>query len=149
MTNRELVERKLAYLREHLSRARRRAPPSLEALVADIDRTDALVLSLFVSVQEAIDIAYHVGTDNGWGTPESYAASFELLVTHDVLDASVATQMIGASGFRNRIAHAYGTLDLQRLYRDLPGALDALEAFAKAIASYLLGSSSSGGTSSP
>lgn len=28
----------------------------------------------------------------------------------------------GASGFRNRVAHAYETLDLGRLFRDLPGA---------------------------
>lgn len=138
MTNADLVERKLAHLREHLSRARRRTPPSLELLVADVDRADALVLSLFVAVQEAIDIAYHLATDNGWGTPESYAASFELLVAHGVLDVTVATQMTGASGFRNRVAHGYATLDLSRLYGDLPVALGALEAFTKAIAAHLL-----------
>jgi hypothetical protein len=32
---------------------------------------DALALSVLTSVQEAIDIAFHMATDEGWGIPAS------------------------------------------------------------------------------
>ncbi|MBI4700666.1 MAG: hypothetical protein HY744_05800 [Deltaproteobacteria bacterium] len=46
----------------------------------------------------------------------------------------LAQRLATAAALRNRAAHGYATLDVQRLWAELPGAVGALEAFAVAIA---------------
>jgi hypothetical protein len=50
MTDIELVLRKLATLQDHLQRARRRRPETIEVLTADQDLQDALSMSLLVAI---------------------------------------------------------------------------------------------------
>ena len=83
MTDPIILARKLALLRDHLDRAKRRRPNNIGELSGDLDRQDALSLSVIVIVQEAIDIAFHIVTDEGWGLPASYAESFEMLARND------------------------------------------------------------------
>ncbi len=106
MTDAELVIRKLAILREHVARARRRRPATADALSADVDVQDSLSLSIIVAIQEAID------------TP-------------------LASFLAKAVGLRNRLSHAYATLDMDRLWSELPAGLDALDRYAEAIARFL------------
>lgn len=137
MTDAELVIQKLAILREHVARARRRRPATADALSADVDVQDSLSLSVIVAIQEAIDVAFHIVSDNGWGAPASYAESFELLARNGVIDTPLASFLAKAVGLRNRLAHAYATLDVERLWSELPAGLDALDRYAEAIARFL------------
>ena len=136
MTNRVLALRKLALLRERVAQARARRPAVVETLRANDVLLDALALSVLIAVQEAIDLAFHIGTDEGWGVPASYAESFELLAKHGVIDPELARAMTAASGLRNRIAHAYATVDVDRLWRELPEGLDSLDRFSEAVARF-------------
>jgi uncharacterized protein YutE (UPF0331/DUF86 family) len=133
VTNRVLVLRKLATLREHVANARARRPASETDLRSDALLRDALALSVLVAIQEAIDIAFHVGTDEGWGVPATFAESFDLLARHGVLDDEVAGAMAAACALRNRIAHAYASVDVERFWRELPAGLTALDRFAQSI----------------
>ena len=137
MTDPTLVLRKLATMHEHLARARRRRPPDVAILEADTDLHDALAMSVLVAIQEALDVAFHIVTDEGWGLPASYSESFETLARNGVLTAEHAHQMAAAAGLRNRIAHGYASLDIPRLWAELPAGLDALERYAEAIAKSL------------
>ncbi len=137
MTDRALVLRRLARLLEALANARQRRPSDVATLRTDALLRDALALSVLVAVQEAVDIAFHVATDEGWGVPASYAESFELLARHGVLDAALAKSLTGAAGLRNLLAHAYATLDVDRFWAELPNGLDALDGFAQAVARYV------------
>jgi uncharacterized protein YutE (UPF0331/DUF86 family) len=132
-----ILARKLALLREHSDRAKRRRPNDIDELSNDLDRQDALALSVIVIVQEAIDIAFHIATDQGWGLPASYAESFEILARHGVIDSKLATSLGSAARLRNRIAHGYATLDVERLWNELPQGLAAFEQFAAALANWL------------
>ncbi len=62
-----LVTRKLALMREHLTRLRRRRPEAVDQLRADEDRLDALSMSVLVVVQEAIGLAFHIASDDRGG----------------------------------------------------------------------------------
>ena len=137
MTDPAVVARKLSTLVDHVGRLRERRPSDFEKVRENALLQDAIALSLLVAVQEAIDIALHVSSDEGWGIPASYRESFELLARHGVIDASLAAAMGNAATLRNRIAHGYGTVDLERLWTELPMGIAALEAFAAAIARYL------------
>jgi uncharacterized protein YutE (UPF0331/DUF86 family) len=137
VTDSALVLRKLANLREQVARVRRRRPSSVEELRSDVDRQDALALSLLVAIQEASDIAFHVAADEGFGAPSSYGEGFRLLAQHGLLDADLAERMTLAAGLRNRIAHGYASLDVERLWGEIPDGLDALDRYAAAIARFL------------
>jgi uncharacterized protein YutE (UPF0331/DUF86 family) len=90
-----------------------------------------------VALQEAIDIAYHIVADEGWGIPDSHRAAFDTLTAHGVLAPALATELSAAASMRNRIAHGYASVDHQRLWQELPNGLRALDAFGAAIAAWL------------
>lgn len=137
MTDRELVLQLLSTLGEHVARARRRRVGEIEAFREDVDRQDSLSLSVLVAAQEAVDVAFHICTDEGWGVPASYADAFALLSRNQVIDAALAEDLRRVVAVRNRIAHLYGTVDIERIWQEVPAGLDALERFAAAVATYL------------
>ena len=134
MTDRDVVFRKLSSMREHVARMRRRRPVDVESFRADVDRQDAIGMSLLVAVQDALDIALHIAADEGWGVPASYAESFAMLARHGVIEPMLATALASMAALRNRLAHGYGTADMDRIWAELPAGLAALEELASAIA---------------
>ena len=133
MTDAPLVLRKITLMREHLARARRRRPATAAAFRADVDLQDGVAFGLFVAIQEAVDTALHVVADEGWGVPGSYAEAFELLAQHGVLTPAHAAELAATVGLRNRSAHGYASVDVERLYAESPAGLDALERYATAL----------------
>lgn len=134
MTDRLILLKKLAMLREHAERVRRRRPASQAAFEADIEVQDALALSFLVAVQEANDIAMHIAADEGWGLPGSYAEAFEILARNNVITAEHARELAAVAAVRNRIAHGYASLDPGRLWSELPVGLGALDRYVEAVA---------------
>ena len=137
MTDAGLVLHKLGVLREHIERVRRRRPASAALLRADVDRQDALAMSLLVAVQEAIDVAFHIVADERWGVPSSYAEGFELLARHAVIDPDLADELARVVGVRHRLAHGYASIDADRLWSELPTGLGTLDRYALAIAQFV------------
>lgn len=137
MTDVALVLLKLARLREFVALARRRRPEEAAVLATDVDRRDALALALLVALSEAVDVAMHMATDEGWGVPDSQRAAFDVLERHRVIDASVARALTGIVHVRNRIVHGYASVDHEKLWAELPAGLHALEAYAAAVASWI------------
>jgi uncharacterized protein YutE (UPF0331/DUF86 family) len=134
MTDAPLVLRKLSLLLEHVKRARRRSSIDPETFRADLDRQDAAALSFLVAVQEAVDIALHLAATEGWGVPASYGDAFDTLARQGALEVSHAQLLRQAVAVRNRLAHGYASVDIDRLWRELPAGLDTLERFAEVIA---------------
>jgi len=137
MTDRVVVLRKLTLLREHVERMRSRRPAALDAFRDDTMLQDAVALNLVVALQEALDIALHIAADEGWGAPASYAEGFDTLAAHGLIEQGLARRLGGIATLRNRIAHGYATVDFARLWAEIPDGLDALDAFAGAVATYL------------
>ena len=136
MTDRLVVLKKLAMLREHAARIRRRRPATREAFESDVDIQDAIALSFLVATQEANDIALHLAADEGWGLPSSYAEAFDLLARNHVLTPEHARELAAVASVRNRIAHGYASVDPGRLWAELPAGLDALDRYVEAIARF-------------
>ena len=107
MTDRLIILKKLAMLREHAARIRRRLPPTREAFESNVDVQDAVALSFLVAVQEANDIALHLAADEGWGLPSSYAEAFDLLARNHIVTPEHALELAAVAAVRNRIAHGY------------------------------------------
>lgn len=137
MTNVPLVVKKLSVLNEHLARLRHRRPATLDSFVNDTLLQDAIAMSVLVVVQEAMDIALHIASDNGWELAATYREAFTVLERHGVLDATVAESMSAAAQLRNRIAHGYASLDAARLWTELPAGIAAFSAFASSVGVFL------------
>jgi uncharacterized protein YutE (UPF0331/DUF86 family) len=137
MTNVELVAKKLAVLDEHLRRLRERRPDDVVELETNLLLQDGLAMSLLVVVQESIDIALHIASDEGWELAAKNREAFTVLERHGILDPSLATALGGAVQLRNRIAHGYASLDVRRLHAELPAGMAAFGAYAAAISAFL------------
>jgi uncharacterized protein YutE (UPF0331/DUF86 family) len=137
VTDAGLVLHKLQRLNAQVSLTRARRPASADVLSHDLVLRDALALAFMVALQEAIDIAYHVVADEGWGIPDSHRAAFELLAGHGVLAPDLVNELSVATAMRNRIAHGYASVDHERLWQEIPSGLRALDAFAAAVAAWL------------
>ena len=137
MTDAGLVLHKLQRLRDQIALTRARRPAAPEALSTDLVLRDAMALALMVALQEAIDIAYHIVADEGWGVPDSHRAAFDALAARGVLVPELAARLSAAASMRNRIAHGYAAVDHERLWRELPDGLQALDLFASAVAAWL------------
>ncbi len=131
-----MLARKLADLSHQVERARAKRPADITAFLDDEDTQALVALAIFVAIQAATDLAFHIVAANSWGVPASFAEGFKLLADHRVIDGALARQMASTVKVRNLIAHGYATLDPERLWNDLPAGLDALERYAAAIARF-------------
>jgi uncharacterized protein YutE (UPF0331/DUF86 family) len=122
---------------EHLRRLTSRWPVDVAALRADTVLQDAIAMSVLVVVQEAMDIALHIASDEGWELGSTYRDAFVILSRHAVITTELATSLGGSVQLRNRIAHGYATVDAERLWTELPQGIAAFGAFAQAVAAFL------------
>ena len=66
--------------------------------------------------------------------PATYAESFQVLERHGWLDPVTSVHMQSMAALRTRIAHGYATVEVERIWRELPTGIQAFDAFAAAIA---------------
>jgi uncharacterized protein YutE (UPF0331/DUF86 family) len=132
-----LVLAKLAALQEQVTRMERRRSADLETFRTDLDRQDALAMSLLVALQEAADIALHIASDEGWGLPSSYADAFQLLARQGLIDVLLATKLANIASLRNRVAHGYASLDFERLWKETPDGIEAFRQYSARIAAHV------------
>ena len=101
----------------HLDRVASRLPGSPEAFQPATDASDAVILHLWQATQTVIDLAMAACLHFKLGAPASYADAFARLRTAGLIDEELTTRLTAAAGFRNVVAHAYGQLDMARVYR--------------------------------
>jgi uncharacterized protein YutE (UPF0331/DUF86 family) len=131
MVDRHLVESRLAAIRDHLERVRAMLPAQRDGFLTDRGAQEAVAFNLFLAFQDALDLAAHVIADRSLALPTSGREHFDILTRAGLLTAATAAAMARCAGLRNLIAHAYGSLDLGRLYDETPAGLTALQAFSQ------------------
>jgi uncharacterized protein YutE (UPF0331/DUF86 family) len=81
-----------------------------------------------------VALAAHWLADSGRDVPSGYRELFLALAEHGVLDRSLAERLAVASGFRNLVAHRYGSLDANRIHEIASSDLDDLLTFCQVLA---------------
>jgi uncharacterized protein YutE (UPF0331/DUF86 family) len=132
--DRVVLEQKLESLRHCVARVQSKRPATLDALVADVDTQDVLVLNLSRAVQLCVDIAMHHLASSDSPVPQTMGQAFELLAQQKVIDAALALRMRKAVGFRNLAVHSYESIEWAVVYAIASEHLDDFRAFAKAFA---------------
>ena len=131
--DRALLAERRGAIHRHLDRVAARLPADATSFVASTDAADAVILHLWQATQGVLDLALSACVQLGFGAPSTYAGAFRLLQEKGVIDEALANRLVKAAGFRNVVAHAYDTLDMNRVHRaategpaDLKAFLDAL-----------------------
>lgn len=135
--DRVIVERKLDSLQRCLRRVEDKRPASVQALLADVDLQDVLVLNLSRAVQICVDLAAHLIAGTGLVPPASMGEAFDRLAQAGMLDAMLAARMRQAVGFRNIAVHAYDSIDWGIVHLIAGERLQDFRAFAAAVVSQL------------
>jgi uncharacterized protein YutE (UPF0331/DUF86 family) len=133
VVDRDLIVAKAASVRAHLDRIAAKTEVDLQVFLWDVDRQDVVSFNLHLAVENCIDIAAHIISENGWGVPGSASEMFYLLETKGILDQELTEKMIKAVGLRNLIVHEYGNMDLKRLFSIVRKDLGDLNSFLSAI----------------
>jgi uncharacterized protein YutE (UPF0331/DUF86 family) len=134
MVDKALLARKLAAIRDAVSRIREVLPRSVEAFRADRTTREIVMLNLFVALQESIAVATHWLADEGWSVPQSYGEVFTILAERRILEPGLAHRLRAAAGLRNLIAHQYGVVDADRVFALASSELDDLLSLCEELA---------------
>lgn len=137
MTDRDLIIAKAASVRAHRDRIVEKTGDGAQVFLRDPDRQDVVAFNLHLAVENCIDIAAHIISENGWGVPGSASEMFYTLEGRGMLDSQLTERMVKAVGLRNLIVHEYGRIDINRLFATVRSNLDDLTAFLSAIFSKL------------
>lgn len=89
------------------------------------------------SAQVCIDLANHVISSESWRVPEDFRDAFTVLEENGVIPPDLAERLRALAGLRNRLVHLYGDVEDAMLHEFLPGGLDDLDAFGRAVAGLL------------
>ena len=131
MTDRDLIEKKLARIVTHVEELRLLARP--EIIRSDIREERFVEHTLQLAVQAALDVASHVVSDQRLGEPRANRELFELLARAGWIDEALARVMVQVVGFRNVLVHGYEDVDLAIVEDVLRNRLDDFLVFVSAI----------------
>lgn len=110
MTDRTLVEKKLAVIVSAVSDLRRLA--RIEVLRHDVREERFIEHTLQLAMQAALDVASHIVSDEALGEPQTNRQLFDRLASAGWLDAELANHLSRMAGFRNVLVHGYDDVDL-------------------------------------
>jgi uncharacterized protein YutE (UPF0331/DUF86 family) len=110
-----LAER-VSAVERHLARVEAKLPAEYKDFQPSSDTSDAVLLHLWQAVQIVIDLGVSLCVRLHLGAPASYGDAFERLARAGHLDPELAKRLALAAGFQNMVAHAYESVDMQRVY---------------------------------
>lgn len=129
MTKLELVAFKTSRIQGRLERARLGLSIGVAEFPSRIDLVEQVAFNMFLAIQESVDLASHIVTDEGWGAPASLGDTFAFLHQHGVIASETATAMKVGTKLRNLIAHAYGDVDPNKLFSAAKAGVGQIERF--------------------
>ena len=77
----------------------------LPIFMSDIDRQESILFNIQMAVQNCVDIAAHIISEEGYGVPGSTNEMLYMLEDNGYINMALAEKMVKAVGFRNLIVH--------------------------------------------
>lgn len=115
MVDKDLVMAKAGLARKHLNRVELKCGVDLQSFLGDMDRQESVLFNLQMAIQNCIDIAAHIISEEGFGVPGSTNEMLYLLEENGYIDSALSEKMAKAVGFRNLIVHEYAKVDLEQV----------------------------------
>ncbi|MCD6573569.1 MAG: DUF86 domain-containing protein, partial [Thermoplasmata archaeon] len=124
MIDKSLIERKIDIILENLKYLQDVKEIQKDSFLASFEKIQATKHSLQESIEACIDIANHVIASMGFERAETYADMFERLAENGIIDKKLRDKLMNMAKFRNLLVHAYGKIDIERLWEILQEDLE-------------------------
>jgi len=129
----DLILAKAGSIKKHLNRVFEKRETDLRTFLKDIDRQESILFNIQMAVQNCIDIAAHIISDQGLGVPGSTNEMFYLLEENGYLDNEITEKMVKAVSLRNLIVHEYSKIDLDQIFEVAQKDITDLNEYLKSI----------------
>jgi uncharacterized protein YutE (UPF0331/DUF86 family) len=129
----DLILAKASSVTRHLNRVFEKRSTDLRTFLKDIDIQESILFNIQMAVQNCIDIAAHIISDEGFGVPGSTNEMFYLLEENGYLDNEITEKMVKAVGLRNLVVHEYSKIDLDRIFEVAQKDITDLNEYLKSI----------------
>ncbi len=133
MVDKDIILAKSSAVKKHIKRIKDLPLKDLQTFQNNSDYQDILLFNIQLAVQNCIDIAAHIISDEDLGIPGSTNEMFYTLEENGYLTRDITEKMVRAVGFRNLIVHEYVNLKLDRVYEISKKDINDLEIFLKHI----------------
>jgi uncharacterized protein YutE (UPF0331/DUF86 family) len=115
--DKDILLSKAEAIRRHIKRVIDKRNVDIETFIKDIDRQEIILFNLQMAIQNCMDMAAHIISEEGLGVPSNASEMFYLLEENGYLDHDITEKMIKAVGFRNIMVHEYGRIDLKQVFQ--------------------------------
>lgn len=88
------------------------------------------------AIQACSDLAQHVATHEFGFEGDASKEAIRVLGREDVIDEETTNTLVAAVGFRNVLAHEYGTVDAAEVYETLQTGLAVYDGFSRQLAQW-------------
>lgn len=133
MVNRDVLTAKMGFFERQMLRIREKRDVSLAEFLVDPDRQESILFNLQMAIQNCIDVAAHIVSEEGLGVAGSTNELFYFLEENGIIDPLLTEKMIRATGFRNLLVHEYIRVDLEVVYRVAREDIVDLELFMQTV----------------
>tara|TARA_B100002003_G_C14135187_1_gene545880 strand:- start:1669 stop:2070 length:402 start_codon:yes stop_codon:yes gene_type:complete len=131
MIDRHLIVSKADKVYNCLKRIHEKRSVTLNEFISDLDRQESILFNLQMAIQNCIDIAAHIVSDEELGVAGSTNEMFYMLQENGYLSLDLTERMVAAVGFRNLVVHEYEVVDLKRVYQIVQQDIFALKQYSK------------------
>lgn len=136
MVKRDIISRKVNLIRYHLDRILLKSNISIDDFLKDEDTRDIICHNLFILLQNIIDICSHIISDDNMEEPIYFSDMADILYREKVIREDLIQPLKNMIGLRNIIAHQYGDLDFNIIYKIVKNDLRDVYVFLEDIINY-------------
>jgi len=133
MVDKDILWSKISAMEKHLDRIRAKRDVGLQEFLEDLDRQESILFNLQMAVQNCIDMAAHIVSEEGLGVAGSTNELFYFLEDRGFIGRDLTERMVRAVGFRNLVVHEYGKVDLGVVFRVSHESVKDLAEFARVL----------------
>jgi uncharacterized protein YutE (UPF0331/DUF86 family) len=130
---------KASSVEKHLKRVKDKVKIGQKTFLQDIDLQEIVMFNLQMAIQNCIDIAAHIISEEGFGVPGSTSEMFYELEENGYLNIELTEKMVKAVGFRNLVVHEYTRIDMEQVYETAQKDIADLNEYLKSIIKKLNG----------
>lgn len=133
MVDKSIMVRKLSLIEGHRKRITGLPALTIEGFKKDTTVQDILLFNLTQAIQNCVDIATHIISDEGWGVPGTQSEIFDILKDKGVITEELGEKLVAMVGFRNRVIHEYEKLNMDIVYDIWQNRIQDIEQFCLAV----------------
>jgi len=137
LVDRDLILAKAGSVKRRLDRIIEKRGNDLTLFLKDLDRQEIILFNLQMAIQECIDMASHIISEEGWGVPGSTNEMFYLLEENSYLERDLTERMVRSVGFRNLMVHGYVKIEMEEVYHIAQKDIHDLDKYLSAVFSKL------------